>query len=400
MKKLLAFSSLLFIPLLLAAQMPDTLRRASGFYISPALTGFYFSEENTQPTPGFGLNAGYRYMNKWKNGLFIESGIGISWLTANYAEQISTVNTMGRDWTYSTLRKGNQLYVSCPFLFGYRTTRGKVRFQGSAGISFNIKYSDFEKVTISGDYPFGIPGTKNSGDELTFGTSFSAIVRAGISVPLRERLCIEFLPAFRYNFFSTKLESLNFLESTTTQFQNWSAGLDISLIWSLDNTKPQTLEEKRKNKETEPDYTYQYNTEKMTVQIKDKKKPKWYNNYFYFEALGSGLSYSFNYERTLFRNDMVGIQARVGYSFISKIYAFPVGFNITLGHATQKFEAGIYSTFESLLLEEFNVNIVPQLAYRLETKENFFLRLAVMSHIVTKTGEWLPGIGIAVGGCF
>ncbi|HNW69926.1 MAG TPA: hypothetical protein PKI01_05960 [Bacteroidales bacterium] len=384
-----------------AQHATDTLRRASGFYIAPAATGMIDKTLTEKNQPGFGLNFGYRWVNKFKYGLFIESGVGISWLSAGQPITYVTVNTMGRDWTYSEESTAHQLYVSAPFLFGYKAQKGKVRFQTSLGMSFNIKYSDFRNVTIAGEYPYGIPGTSTTGDIGSFGTSFSGIFKAGISIPVKERLCIDLLPAIRYNFVSTTMPGeFDFRESVTTDFQNWSAGLDISLIWSLDNKPPLTLEASVKKKERAADYTYQYNPDEPVKPAKEEKVKKGPYNFFYFEALGSGLTYSFNYERTIVRKDIFSLQARGGYGFFGNYYSFPIGVNVSFGHATQKFEAGIYSTFENLMMEEFNVNIVPELAYRLETKDHFFLRLAMMSHYVTKTGGILPGIGISVGGCF
>jgi len=401
MKKIII--ALLFISVAyvsFAQHATDTLRRSAGFYISPAATGMIDNTSIKKSQPGFGLNFGYRFVNKFKYGFFIESGVGISWLSANHPEDYVTVNTMGRNWTYSEKSTAHQVYASAPFLVGYKTQKGKVRFQTSLGMSFNIKYIEFSNVTIAGDYPFGLPGTSTSGEVGTFGTSFSGIFKAGISLPIKERLCLDVLPSVRYNFVSTMPEDFDFRECVTTDFQNWSAGLDISLIWSLDNKPPQTLEATVKKKERAADYTYQYNPDEPAKPAKEEKVKKGPYNFFYFEALGSGLTYSFNYERTIIRKDIFSLQARGGYGFFGNLYSFPVGVNVSFGHATQKFEAGIYSTFENVMMEEFNVNIVPELAYRLETKDHFFLRLAMMSHYVTKTGGILPGIGVSVGGCF
>jgi len=401
MKKIITVLLFIFVSYCSFAQhATDTLRRSAGFYISPAATGMIDNSITEKAGPGFGLNFGYRYVNKLKYGLFIESGVGISWLSANNPKTYVTVNTMGRDWTYSEESTAHQLYVSAPFLVGYKTPKGKVRFQTSLGMSFNIKYSDFRRVTVAGEYPYGIPGTNTSGEVASFGTSFSGIFKAGISVPIKERLCLDVLPSIRYNFLSTMPESFDFRECVTTDFQNWSAGIDISLIWSLENKAPQTLETSVKKKERAADYTYQYDPDEPVKPAKEEKVKKGPYNFFYFEALGSGLTYSFNYERTIVRKDFFSLQARGGYGFFGNLYSFPVGVNVAFGHASQKFEAGIYSTFENVMMEEFNVNIVPEIAYRLETKDHFFLRLAMMSHYVTKTGGILPGIGVSVGGCF
>ncbi|HOY30670.1 MAG TPA: outer membrane beta-barrel protein [Bacteroidales bacterium] len=400
MKKVFSIILALMIFTVIQAQNQDTLRRSAGFYLAPAHTGISNNNDSINPKPSFGLNLGYRFVCKLKYGFFLEGGAGISWLGAQYPDRQVTINAWGRDWTYSKEVKANQLYVCAPFLAGYRTTKGKVRFQAAAGISLNIKYSDFRRVKVTGEDPYGIPGTSTSGEEITFGTSFSGIVKAGISIPLKNRLYIDILPALRYNFLSTMPGHLDFSQAVTSDFQNWSAGIDLSLMWALDNNPPQTLDEFSRKKEAETDYTYQYNPDEHEKPAKEEKVKKGPYNFIYFEAPGSGLTYSFNYERTLIRKDIFSLQARGGYGVVGNAYSFPLGFNVTFGHATQKFEAGLCSTFESVLFEEFNVNIVPELAYRLETKNNFFLRLAVVSHYVTKTGEILPGFGVSVGGCF
>ena len=226
-------------------------------------------------------------------------------------------------------------------------------------------------------------------------------MKAGISIPLTDRMNLDILPGLRYNFASTMPEDLDFRTCVTTRHQNWSAGIDIGLVWALDNKPPQVLEEPViKEKERAADYTYQYNPDEPAKPAKEEKVKKGPYNFFYFEALGSGLTYSFNYERTLVRKDIFSLQARAGYGFIGVLYSFPVGLNVTLGHASQKFEGGLYSTFERVLLEQFNVNIVPEIAYRYEGSNHLFIRLALMSHYVTRTGEILPGIGVSVGGCF
>ncbi|HPS26654.1 MAG TPA: hypothetical protein PK269_03525 [Bacteroidales bacterium] len=379
----------------------DTLRRSSGFYLAPAVCGLSDKYSTIKSQPAFGINLGYRFVNKLKYGFFLEGGVGISWLGSNYPVEEYTVFTMGRNWTYTEDSRASQLYISTPFLAGYKTGHGKVRFQTCVGVSFNIKYSDFQRVTIDGDYPYGLKGTKTSGEEASFGTSFSGIIKAGISIPLTRRMSLDVLPGLRYNFAATRLEELDFRTSVSTRYQNWSAGIDIGLIWALDNKPPLKLEEPAKQeKERKVDYTYQYNPDEPSQPAKEEKVKKGPYNFIYFEALGSGLTYSFNYERTLLRKDIFSLQARAGYGFIGGLYSFPVGVNVTLGHATQKFEGGLYATFERVLFEQFNVNIVPEIAYRYEGSNHLFIRLALISHYVTKTGELIPGFGVSVGGCF
>ncbi len=143
MKKVFSSILALMIFTVIQAQNQDTLRRSSGFYIAPAVTGIRNNNDTINPKPSLGLNLGYRFVCKLKYGFFLEGGAGISWLGAQYPDRQVTINAWGRDWTYRKEVKANQLYVCAPFLAGYRTTKGKVRFQAAAGISLNIKYSDF-----------------------------------------------------------------------------------------------------------------------------------------------------------------------------------------------------------------------------------------------------------------
>ena len=251
---------------------------------------------------------------------------------------------------------------------------------------------------ISGDYPYGIDGKSKIGDVFTIGGGFSGIVKAGISIPATKRLSIDILPSLRYHFISFNQGSSDLIQSATTDFQKWSAGIDIGLMWTLDNNKPETFEEKRVVKPQ--DYTFQYNPDEPQIATKKNVKPWGYKNYLYLEIAGTGLVYSINYERNVFEKGIVSLNARAGYGFTARSYAFPMGMNVLLGRGTKKFEAGVYATFENYLLNEFNINITPAMAFRWISREHFFLRLSVMSHIVIGTGEIVPGVGLSMGGGF
>ncbi len=379
-------------------QISDTLIRSTGFFVSPALTGLDYDADSISPSPRFGLSAGYRFVNKLKHGFFIESGVNYTWLGASYPTQTFNVMAYGRNWTYTEDKTSHQMFLSVPFLVGYKMNTGKVRFQGSLGYSINLKFSDYSIIKKGGNDPFSVSDEEKTGDVLTFGTGISAIVKAGISIPLTKRMTLDILPAARYQFISFKTGSMDMIEDMSTDTRNWSAGLDIGFIWALDNAEPEIFEEKTVKKEV--DYTFQYKADDELTSFNRRLKPWGYKNYIYLEVAGNSLVYSANYERDVFDKGALSVMVRGGFGIFGEKYAIPVGGSIMLGRGTKKFEAGLYSNFENFLLDEFNVNIVPALAFRWVTEEHFFMRLSVMSHIVVGTGEIMPGIGLSVGGGF
>ncbi len=398
MKRILYVCFFLMFSCSVYSQHADTLRRAAGLFISPAYTGLNNTDDTLQSSPRFGLSAGYRFVNKFKHGFFIESGINFTWLGAHYAKETQTAFAYGRNWTYSKERTTNQMFLSVPFLAGYKTQHGKVRFETSVGFSFNLMFSDFDVKNITGDYPFGIPGKTRSSDLFSFGTGFSGIVKVGISIPVTKRMCIDILPALRYHFLSFNSDTMDIIESATFDKQKWSAGVDISLIWFLDNKETETFT-KEINKKNQ-DFTFEYNPDEKQIPIKKKLKPWGYKNYIYLEIAGNSLVYSINYERSVFNRGIFSLQARAGYGFVGTNYAIPVGINVLLGRGTKKFEMGAYATFENYFLDEFNVNVVPAMAFRWVSQEHFMLRLSMMAHVVIGTGEVIPGFGISLGGGF
>jgi hypothetical protein len=80
MKKVYLLIFLVFAFATSQAQTSDTLLRSTGLFISPAITGLHNNGDTISSLPGFGLSVGYRFVNKMKYGLFIESGINYSWL--------------------------------------------------------------------------------------------------------------------------------------------------------------------------------------------------------------------------------------------------------------------------------------------------------------------------------
>jgi len=333
-----------------------------------------------------------------KYGIFIESGVNYSWLSAKYEPQTNTVVAYGNTYTYTAHRTANQMFLSVPFLAGYKMPKGKVRFQGSLGYSVNINFSNYEIIKRNGHDPFSVTNKDRRGDLLTFGAGISAIVKAGISLPLTDKITLDILPSARYQFVSFRRGSMDIIKDTYTDDQKWLAGLDISFMWALDNAPREVFNEKKNNKSE--DFTYKYYTDEEQNEVKKPAKPWGYKNYVYLEIAGAGQVYSVNYERDLFDKGVLSILVRGGFGVVGPKYGIPVGGSILVGRGTKKFEAGVYAAFENLLLDEFNTNIVPAIAFRWVSQEHFCLRLSVMSHIVAKTGEIVPGVGLSIGGGF
>jgi hypothetical protein len=398
MKKLLFFLFALLVLSDSEAQTADTLLRSSGLFISPSLTGLYNTLDTASNSPRFGISAGYRFVNKMKYGLFIESGVNYSWLSAKYPSETFHITAYDRPWIYSENANANQMFLSVPFLLGYKTTKGKVRFEASAGFSINLKFSDYKIVTTSGQNPYSVTPKSKKGDVLDFGTGMSAILKAGISVPLTKRLSLDILPAMRWQFLSFKGGSMDILKSADLNNRKWSAGLDVGLMWALDNAATEVINEKKPVK-TE-DFTFQYIPGEEQPLNKPKTKPWGYKNYLYLEIAGNALVYSINYERDVYDRGVLSVLVRGGLGMFGERYAIPVGGSILAGKGTKKFEAGIYSTFEDIMFHEFNINIVPALAFRWVSQDHFFIRASVMSHIVVSTGEIMPGVGLSIGGGF
>lgn len=409
MKKL--FFIIFFISSLSMAsgQNSDSLRRAAGFYFSPAISSFVIPDDAIQPGAHFGFSMGFRYINKLSKGFFLEGGAGFNLMGADYNAELMCGNCIPYG-PYLRYWSTDQLFISAPLLAGYKTQKGKVRFQAALGISFNLKIMQFDDYTYEGNY-YGYYNDDYPRPPFSFGTGFSAIARAGISIPVGKRLSIDLLPTARYQFLYFEPNGWDVISCMKTDEHKWSAGLDISLIWALDNKEPEDISAENREKEKNTDYTYQYNeTDKDPIRKKPLRNA--YRNFIYMELLGSGLSYTYNYERTMYSNGLVGLQARAGFGLIARgmnmslqdmdglLYTVPIGVNVSVGKGRKKFEAALGATMENLTLGEFNINIVPGIAYRYESKSHFFLRLALMTHYVTTTNKLLPGIGVSLGGGF
>lgn len=386
------------------AQYQDSLIRSAGFFISPSATSFFAPNDTLNYQPRFSLVMGFRIKNEIGKNFFIESGVGITGFGNRFPKTETYRNdSISGTTTYRSEQSNiTQINIAAPFMVGYRTKQGKVRFEGAAGIAFNIKLFEFEK---------NIKNTLHRGDYTdrylyaSFGASFNAIARAGISIPINKRATLDILPTARYAFmyFQPGPGHMDINQSNYTDIHKWIVGIDLGLTWKLDDVTTDFVD----NEDIVDENAYTYNFEDNVTNKKVKKTANGYKNYIYLEVLGSGMTYSNNYERTIFKKNALSINARAGFGMFAKFYAIPFGANITLGRSHKKFEAGIYTNFENLLFNDdsentndLNMNIVPALAFRYESEGHFFLRLSVLSHIVTKTGEWLPGLGVSLGGCF
>lgn len=391
---------MVLIPLQNFSQTVQPMLRSAGFYISPGIGNLNFSAGDSviKTSPRMGISTGFRFNNRLKHGFFIESGLNYTYQSANYPAEDVTVSAYGRLWTYKEARTAHNMYLSVPFLAGYKSPGKKIKFQIAAGFSFALKFSDYNIIKTFGTNPFSVTNKSMTGDILDFGTELNAIVRSGISVRLGERLIFDISPSFRYHFVSFSPNSLDIFKSSNSDKQKWFAGLDLSLMWKIQNAEEEitTIKPKSKNE----DYTYRFSDEEIN-ETPVKKPDAWgYKNYVYLEIAGSSVIYSVNYERRVFSQKNVHMLVRGGFGMVGKRYAIPLGANFLFGYGTRKFEAGLTTNLENVFLNEFNVDIAPSIAFRWVTRENFILRLSVNTHVLVATGDIIPGIGLSVGGGF
>jgi hypothetical protein len=397
------------------AQRSDTLLRAVGFYISPGITNQYLTNSNSHNKTKFGGSMGYRITNKLSHGFFIEGGVGIGYFNYESPEYESYWSEYGyadpyyHSVRYTYKKSTKEINWTVPFLAGYKTPKGKVRFQGALGLSFNVKIFEESGKTITGgigpinDYEY------RGDNHPSFGTSFFAIGRAGISIPVKNRLNIEILPTARYRMFYFTSDRMDLAQSIQSKERPWSLGLDIGLMISLDD-KERELEYE---KDAGNDYTYKAVDDAKEKPAKKKLLNNGPKNAAYIEFGGNGIIYSFNYERTVFRKGIVNLQVRGGFGCTFQKYSIPLGANIALGTTRKKFEAGLTVTMNNfnrtsygdiysgdLHYNDFNVSIDPSIAFRLESNTHLFLRLALMTHYFPVTGGIMPGVGVSLGGCF
>jgi hypothetical protein len=398
------------------AQNSDTLLRAAGFYISPALCNQNLTGSKTHSDPKFGGSLGFRFINKLSYGFFIEGGVGLGIFKGEDAEKIAiwydyNYPYLGNYYSYTYRSSFSELNWMVPFLAGYKTQKGKVRFQGALGISFNLRnYEASTRIIKSGIAPQS-SYYNHEDKKLSFGTSFFAIARAGISVPVSKKINVEILPTARYRMFYFTPDKMDLTKSIRSSERPWSLGLDVGIMVSLEDEEMEAKYETNAN--AGDAYTFKYNDDKTAKPLHKKLQNNGPKNAAYMELGGNGILYSLNYERTVFRKGIVNIQARGGFGFTLRKYCIPLGANIALGTTRKKFEAGLTITMnnfnrdtyghinsDDIDFNAFNYSIDPSLAFRLESDAHFFLRLALMTHYFPVTGSIMPGVGISLGGCF
>jgi hypothetical protein len=131
-------------------------------------------------------------------------------------------------------------------------------------------------------------------------------------------------------------------------------------------------------------------------------------NDIYFEAGGSGLFGSINYERQLAEEP--GLGARVGIGFYSEnafYLTIPVGINylFKLKNNTSFIDAGLGVTWtringnlfgnKSYTNGEHFVNFVPCIGYRKHTSKNVMWRLSLTS--IANNNGYYPWLGASIG---
>ena len=141
----------------------------------------------------------------------------------------------------------------------------------------------------------------------------------------------------------------------------------------------------------------------------EKPVAKNHQNKIYGELLGSGFGISANYERCVWQDDVVSINARIGIGTAILINALPIlGFNACLGRGQSKFEVGL----NALRVYGINLNggndytsvfANPILGYRFESRDGFLFRFAFTPFLNPDPNTefpFFPWLGISFGGAF
>lgn len=125
----------------------------------------------------------------------------------------------------------------------------------------------------------------------------------------------------------------------------------------------------------------------------------------YFELLGPGITYSFNYD-TRFQNTLNGLGGRAGLSYIaadgSTVFSAPLMLNYLLGKEGRYFEMGLGATYISftgdsnendvLFVDESQVFGTMVFGYRRQPVDGGFMFRAGISPIFGK-GNFIPYYG-------
>jgi hypothetical protein len=146
---------------------------------------------------------------------------------------------------------------------------------------------------------------------------------------------------------------------------------------------------------------YYYKSEKAVSKVAQNK--------IYGELLGSGFGISANYERCVWQDEKVSINARLGIGTAVLINALPIlGFNACLGKGESKFEIGVNALrVYSIGLLDGNENtsmyVNPIIGYRYESRKGFLFRFAFTPFLNPDPNTefpFFPWLGISFGGAF
>lgn len=126
-------------------------------------------------------------------------------------------------------------------------------------------------------------------------------------------------------------------------------------------------------------------------------------NDVYIEAGGSGIIYSLNYERQLFRKPGLGVRAGVGW-FPHLYRSFPFGINYLFDISHSNFiEAGAGVTTRKSYIHWGRTYsyFVPSVGFRRHTSKNLLLRFSVLGAVeryrYDKRFGFYPWVGLSVG---
>lgn len=146
---------------------------------------------------------------------------------------------------------------------------------------------------------------------------------------------------------------------------------------------------------------YYYKSEKAVSKVAKNK--------IYGELLGSGFGISANYERCVWQDDAVSINARIGIGTAILINALPIfGFNACLGKGQSKFEIGlnalrVYSIGFYNGNNNTSVFANPIIGFRFESRDGFLFRFALTPFISSDNNAefpFFPWLGFSFGGAF
>ena len=116
-------------------------------------------------------------------------------------------------------------------------------------------------------------------------------------------------------------------------------------------------------------------------------------NTVYFEALGSSLFYSINYERQLTNKSSLGLSARIGITIFPKVILVPVGISILKGKKNNFLEAGLAIVPDT----DYYLNYSAALAWRRNGRKGLFTRLGFSAFYSTNLGGVLYWPAFAMG---